>query len=72
MSRVERTLHRRSVDGEDRAMAAASALVRESAWFEVEPLPEGRWVFAVKVDRRPTLDHIVARVELIPREAHDV
>lgn len=71
MSQVERKHHYREIVGEDRAMAAASALVRESAWFEVVPGPGGRWRFAVKIDRAPTLDHVADRVATIPGSLRD-
>jgi hypothetical protein len=66
MSQGERRHHYREIVGEDRAMAAASALVRESAWCEITPFPGDRWRFAVKIDRAATLDHIAERVRSIP------
>lgn len=67
MSQVERKHHYREIVGEDRAMAAASALTREFTWFEVSPVPdEDRWRFAVQAHRAPTLDHVADRVATIP------
>ena len=35
---------------EDAALAAVTHLVRNSAWFELTPLPCGRWQLKVKAD----------------------
>lgn len=43
------------VIGVDRSFDLASKLVSESAFYEVSPLPNGMYQFAVKVDRKDLL-----------------
>ncbi len=36
--------------GEDKAADIATALVRQSAWFELTPLPDDEWCIDVKIE----------------------
>lgn len=42
------------------AEAVAAGLVRESAWFAVEPRPNDHYAFTVKTDRKRTLASYIA------------
>ena len=52
-----------TIKGERPAFVVAVALVSESCWFEVDPLPNDEWEFTVKRDRAGSLMNAVHDAE---------
>ena len=46
--------------GEDRAIKVTKKLIRESAWFNVTPLPEDEWVVEVRRDRSRVVEQFLS------------
>ena len=51
-------MYTRIVDDETEAIWVANGLIRNSAFFECMPLPDGQWQFSVREDRKNTLDKV--------------